>query len=127
MRKLLSVSLMALVVGVGVADHPSQAASYAGGASARCCPMPPTECGGPVAYQLQRQTVLQTVQETVYVPQQIQCERQVCETVMQPRTVTTMRNVVECGVQQVPYTVQRPVYRCVPRECRYTVQRPVSR
>ena len=91
MRKLLSVTLMTLVVGVWAAAHPAEAASYAGAASTRCCPVP-QECGGHVEYQLQRQTVLQNVPETVYETQQVTCVRDVCETVMQPRTVTTMQD-----------------------------------
>src|SRR5262249_45416208 len=126
MRRLLSVPLMALVLGAWVtADHPAEAGGYSGAASTHCSPVPP--CQGPGRDQLQRQTVLQTIQETVYVPQQVQCVREVCETVLQPRTVTTTRNVTECGVREVPYTVQRPCYRTVMRQCAYTVQRPVSR
>ena len=33
LRKLLSVALLALGIGLGVAAHPAQGASYAGGAS----------------------------------------------------------------------------------------------
>ena len=90
-------------------------------------PCPRTVAGTP-QYQLQRQTVLQNVQETVY------------ETATSPgacgpsarrscsrRTVTTVKNVVEQQVRDEPYTVQRPVYRTVPREVQYTVQRPVVR
>ena len=60
-------------------------------------------------------------------PQQVPVVRTVYETVMQPRTVTTVRNVVEQQVREEPYTVQKPVYRTVPREVQYTVQRPVTR
>ena len=35
LRKLLSVALLALGLGLGVAEHPAQGASYAGGASNR--------------------------------------------------------------------------------------------
>src|SRR5262245_35639286 len=114
-RKLLSVALLALGIGLGVAAHPAQGASYAGGASYRICPVP-QECCGHTQYQLQRQTVLQNVQETVYETQQVPCVRTVCETVMQPKTITTVRNVVEQQVREEAYTVQRPVYRTVPRE-----------
>src|SRR5271165_1743047 len=87
LRKLPLVALMALGMGLGVAARPAQAASYAGGASLRICPVP-QDCCGHVQYQLQRQTVLRNVQETVYETQQIQCVRTVCETVMQPRSST---------------------------------------
>src|SRR3954452_6538198 len=106
MRKLLSVTLIALSIGSWVTEHSAEAASYAGGASTRCCPVP-QECGGHVEYQLQRQTVLQAVQETVYESKQVCCVRDVCETVMQPRTITTIRKVAEQCVRDVPYTVQR--------------------
>ena len=94
MRKLLSVTLMALFFGAWVAEHPAEAASYAGAASTRCCPVP-QECGGHVEYQLQRQTVLRNIQETVCETKQIQCVRDVCETIMQPKTITRMRTVSE--------------------------------
>src|SRR4051795_10272891 len=110
MRKLRSVALMTLVFGAWVTEHPAEAASYAGGASTRCCPVP-QECGGHVEYQTQRQTVLQAVQETVYENQQVTSVRDVCETVMQPRTVTTMQTVSEQCVREEAYTVQRPCYR----------------
>ena len=58
MRKLLSVTLITLIFGVWGAEHPAQAASYAGAASTRCCPVT-QECSGHVDYQLQRQTCLQ--------------------------------------------------------------------
>src|SRR5436305_5169753 len=109
MRKLLSVSLMALCFGSWVAEHPAEAASYAGGASTRCCPVP-QECGGHIEYQLQRQVVLRPVTETVYETQQVNCVRNVCETVMQPRTITCMQTVAEQCVRSVPYTVQKPCY-----------------
>ena len=102
MRKLLSVTFMALVVGAWATEHPAEAASYAGGASTRCCPVP-QECAGHVEYQLQRQCVLQPVQETVYETQQLPCVREVCETVMQPRCVTTVQTVPEQCVRDVPY------------------------
>ena len=98
LRKLPSVALLALGIGLSVTAHPAQGASYAGGASYRICPVP-QECCGHTQYQLQRQTVLQNVQETVYDPQQVPVVRTVYDTVMQPRTVTTVRNVVE---QQCP-------------------------
>ena len=126
LRKLLSVALLALGIGLGATAHPAQGASYAGGASNRICPVP-QDCCGHIQYQLQRQTVLQNVQETVYDTQQVPCVRTVCETVMQPRTVTTVRNVVEEQVREEPYTIQRPVYRTIQREVHYTVQRPVTR
>src|SRR3954452_25365047 len=110
MRKLLSVTLIALSIGSWVTEHSAEAASYAGGASTRCCPVP-QECGGHVQYHLQRQTVMQNVSETVYETQQVSCVRDVCETVMQPRTVTIVKNVAEQCVRDVPYTVQKPVYR----------------
>src|SRR4051812_13004634 len=116
MRKLLSVTLLALVCGAWAAEHPAEASSYAGGASTNCCPVP-QECTGHIQYQLQMQTVLQPVQETVYEAQQVPYVREVCETVMQPRTITTVQNVSEQCVRDVPYTVQRPCYRTVPREC----------
>ena len=90
LRKLPLVALMALGMGLGVAARPAQAASYAGGASLRICPSP-QECCGHVQYQLQRQTVLQNVQETVYVTQQVPCVRTVCETVMKPVCKTCYR------------------------------------
>ena len=90
LRKLPLVALMALGMGLGVAARSAQAASYAGGASLRICPVP-QECCGHVQYQLQRQTCLKNVQETVYETQQVPCVRTVCETVMQPRTITTTR------------------------------------
>src|SRR5689334_16398048 len=90
MRKLLSVSLMALVFGLWGAEHPAQAAGYAGAASTRCCPVT-QECSGHVDYQLQRQTYLQNVQETVYETQQVTTVRDVPETVMQPKTITTIQ------------------------------------
>src|SRR5215471_14977969 len=108
LRKLTLVTFLAL--GVGVATRPAQGASYAGGASYRMCPVP-QECCGHIQYQLQRQTVLQNVQETVFETQQVPCVRTVCETVLQPRTITTVRNVVEQQVREETYTVQRPVYR----------------
>ena len=77
---------LALGMGLGVAAHPAQGASYAGGASNRICPVP-QDCCGHTQYQLQRQTVLQNVQETVYDTQQVPVVRTVYETVMQPRTV----------------------------------------
>ena len=85
LRKLPLVALMALGMGLGVAARPAQAASYAGGASMRICPVP-QECCGHVQYQLQRQTVLRNVQETVYETQQVPCMRTVvivlgCKTV----------------------------------------------
>jgi len=126
MGKLLSATLIALAVGLCATEHSAEAASYAGGASTRCCPVP-QECGGHIEYQLQRQVVLQPVTETVYETQQINCVRNVCETVMQPRTITCMETVTEQCVRSVPYTVQKPCYRTVYRQCAYTVQRPVSR
>ena len=116
LRKLPSVALLALGWGLGAAAHPAQAASYAGGASMRICPVS-QECCGHIQYQLQRQTVLQNVQETVYETQQVPCVRTVYETVLQPRTVTTVQNVVEQHVRDEPYTVQRPVYRTVCARC----------
>src|SRR5262249_17252562 len=110
LRKPLSVTLLALGVGLGVIAHPAQGASYAGGASYRICPVS-QECCGHTQYQLQRQTVLQNVQETVYDSQQVPVVRTVCETVMQPRTVNTVRDIVEHQVREEAYTVQRPVYR----------------
>ena len=86
LRKLPSVALLALGFGLSVTAHPAQGASYAGGASYRICPVP-QECSGHIQYQLQRQTVLQNVQETVYEPQQVPVVRTVYETVMQPRTI----------------------------------------
>src|SRR5690242_16839290 len=50
MGKPLSVTLMALAMGLWVTEHSAEAASYAGGASTRCCPVP-QECGGHVEYQ----------------------------------------------------------------------------
>src|SRR5947208_6672185 len=94
LRKLPLVALMALGLGLGVAARPAQASSYAGGASLRICPVP-QECCGHVQYQLERQTVMRNVSETVYETQQVPCVRTVCETVMQPKTITTVRNVVE--------------------------------
>ena len=88
MRKLLSVALMALGLGLGVAERPAQAASYAGGASTRCCPVP-QECGGHVRVSTPASDgAPERVQETVYETQQVPCVRDVCETVMQPRTIT---------------------------------------
>src|SRR5215469_14505449 len=111
LRKPLSVAILALGIGLGAAAaHPAQGASYAGGASHRICPVP-QECCGHIQYQLQRQTVLQNVQETVCETQLVPCVRTVCETVMQPRTITNVRNIVECQVREEAYTVQRPVYR----------------
>src|SRR5262245_48784463 len=104
LRKLPSVALMALGVGLCVTEHPAQGASYAGGASYRICPVS-QECCGHTQYQLQRQTVLQNVQETVYDPQQVPVVRTVCETVMQPRTVTTVRDVIEHQIREEPYTI----------------------
>src|SRR5258708_39433936 len=95
LRKLPSVALLVLGMGLSVAAHPARGASYAGGASYRICPVP-QECCGHTQFQLQRQTVLQNVQETVYDQQQVPVVRTVCETVLQPRTVTTIRNVVDC-------------------------------
>src|SRR5262249_36841385 len=95
---LRTACLATLAFGLLAAARPAEAASYAGGASTRCCPMP-QDCGGHVQYQLQRQTVLQNVQETVYESQQVSSVRDVCETVMQPRTVTTLKTVAECGVR----------------------------
>ena len=89
LRKLLTVSLVALGIGLGAAAHPAQGASYAGGSSYQLCPVP-QECCGHIEYQLQRQTVLQNVQETVYETQYVPSERTVCETVMQPRTINTV-------------------------------------
>ena len=113
-------------MGLGWPTHPAQAASYAGGASLRICPVP-QECGGHVQYQLQRQTVLRNVQETVYETQQVPCVRTVCETVMQPRTIT---DDAECGRAARP---RRGVHGQAARvshgdrEVHYTVQRPVTR
>jgi hypothetical protein len=94
LRKLPSVALLALGIGLSVTAHPAQGASYAGGASYRICPVP-QECCGHTQYQLQRQTVLQNVTETVYDQQQVPVVRTVYETTLQPKTVTTVRNVVE--------------------------------
>ncbi len=94
LRKLLTVAFLALGIGRIAVEHPAQGASYAGGASNRICPVP-QDCCGHIQYQLQRQTVLQNVQETVYETQLVPCVRTVCETVMQPRTITTVRNVVD--------------------------------
>src|SRR5690348_13818886 len=105
MRRSTSVVLFALAWGVGSVDLPTEAAGYAGAASMRYCPVS-QECAGHIQYQLQQQTVLQTCQRTIYVPEQVNTVRNVCETVMQPQTVTTMQNITECGVQEVPYTVQ---------------------
>src|SRR3974390_1730151 len=121
LRKLPLVALLALGMGLGVTARPAQAASYAGGSSLRIGPVP-QECCGHVEYQLQRQTVLQNVQETVYETQQIPCVREICETVMQPRTICTVRKVAEQCVRDVPYTVSRPVYRTAYRQVPYTVQ-----
>src|SRR5690349_6686138 len=120
MRRVQSALLMALAWGLWAVDRPAEAATYAGAASTRICPVT-EECAGHVQYQMQQQTVLRTLQETVYVPKQVTTMQTVNETVMQPRTVTTMQTVTECGVQEVPYTVQRPCYRTEMRECRYTV------
>src|SRR6516165_9197350 len=114
LKNLLSVALT-LGMGLVAVAHPAQGASYAGGASYRVCPVP-QDCCGHMQYQLQRQTVLQNVQETVYETQLVPCLRTVCETVMQPRTITNMRNIVEHHVREEAYTVQRPVYRTIPRE-----------
>ena len=97
-RKLPWLALTVLGLGLGFAAHPAQA-SYGGGASARCCPAP-QDCGGHVQYQLQRQTVLKNVQETVYETQQVPFVRNVCETVLQPKTIQTVRNVVENHVRE---------------------------
>ena len=75
-RKPLLVSLVTLACGVWAAARPAEAASYAGGASTRCCPVL-QECCGHVQYQLQRQTVLRNVQETVYESQQVTSVRNV--------------------------------------------------
>ena len=123
LRKLPSVALLALGIGLSVTAHPAQGASYAGGASYRICPVP-QECCGHTQYQLQRQTVLQNVHGDRLRPQQVPVVRTVYDTVMQPRTVTTVRNVVEQQVRDEPYTIQKPIYRTVPREVHYTVQRP---
>src|SRR3954470_17400303 len=112
MGKLLSATLIVLATGLWVTEHSAEAASYAGGASTRCCPVP-QECGGHIEYQLQRQTVIQSVPENVYETQQVSCVRDVCETVMQPRTVTSVKTVAEQCVRDVPYTVQKPVYKTV--------------
>src|SRR5947199_10665007 len=85
LRKLLSVALLALGMGLGAAAHPAQGASYAGGASHRICPVP-QECCGHIQYQLQRQTVLRNVSETVYDTQLVPCVRTVGYTVWKPRT-----------------------------------------
>ena len=77
MGKLLSALLMTLAIGSWVTEHSAEAASYAGGASTRCCPSPQMECGGHIEYQIQRQTVLKPVTETVYESQQINCVRNV--------------------------------------------------
>src|SRR5262249_38221297 len=97
MRNLLSIPLAALMFGLLAADRPAEAASYAGAASTRCCPVD-QECAGHIEYQLKRCTVLRPVQETVYENRPITVERDVCETVMQPRTVTCMQTVQQCGV-----------------------------
>src|SRR5262249_7473957 len=78
-RKLLTACLATLALGVVAAARPAEAASYAGAASTRCCPVS-QECGGHIQYQLQRQTVLQNVQETVYDTQQVPCVREACVT-----------------------------------------------
>ena len=64
LRKLLSVAILALGIGLGAAAHPARGASYAGGASHRICPVP-QECCGHIQYQLQRQTVSCTFWSTV--------------------------------------------------------------
>ena len=110
LRKLPSVALLALGIGLSVTAHPAQGASYAGGASYRICPVP-QECCGHTQYQLQRQTVLQNVTETVYDQQQVPVVRTVCETTLQPKTVTTVRNVVEQQCRDEPYTIQKPIYQ----------------
>src|SRR5580704_17323668 len=115
LRKLPSVALLALGLGLGAVEHPAQGASYAGGASNRICPVS-QECCGHTQYQQQRQTVIQNVQETVFDQQVVPVVRTVYETVLQPRSVTTMKNVVEQHVRDQPYTIQRPVYRTVPQE-----------
>ena len=81
LRKLPSVALLALGLGLGVVEHPAQGASYAGGASNRICPVS-QECCGHTQYQQQRQTVLQNVQETVYDQQEVPVVRTVYETVL---------------------------------------------
>src|SRR6478672_3291764 len=126
MRKLLSVMLISLCMGMWATAHPAEAASYAGGASHRCCPVP-QDCCGHTEYVLQRQTVLRQVCETIYESKQVPYEREVTETHLQPRTVTTFKTVAEKHVRDVPYTIQRPVYRTVMREQQYTVQRRVPR
>ncbi len=126
LRKLPSVALMALGLGLGVTEHPAQAASYAGGASMRFCPVP-QECGGHVQYQLQRQTVLQNVQETVYETQQVPCvrtsARRSCSRGPSRRCVTSSSST--SGKR--PTRCSGPCYRTVNREVHYTVQRPVTR
>ena len=84
MRKLLSVMLMSLLTGIWATAHPAEAASYAGGASHRCCPVP-QECGGHTEYMLQRQTVLKQVCETIYESKPVTVERDIHETVLQPQ------------------------------------------
>src|SRR3954451_10145885 len=108
MGKLLPVMLVTLAIGSWVTEHSAEAASYAGGASTRCCPSPQQECGGHYEYQLQRQTVLKPVTGAVFGSQQVPCVRNVCETVMQPKTITCMQTVTEQCVREVPYTVQKP-------------------
>ena len=97
LRKLPWLALLALGLGLGGVTRPAQA-SYAGGASLRICPAP-QECSGHTQYELQRQTVLRNVQETVFETQQVPYTKTVCETVMQPRTVQTVRNVVQHHVR----------------------------
>ena len=133
---------MALAIGVWVTEHPAEAASYAGGASTRCCPVP-QECCGHTEYQLQRQTVLQNVQETVYETQQVHVRprtsaRRSCSRGRSHCMQTVVEQCVRDGAVHGPaagaiarstrechYTVQRPVTRTSGRTCTYTVCRPV--
>ena len=137
LRKLPSVALLALGLGLSVTAHPAQGASYAGGASYRICPVP-QECCGHTQYQLQRQTVLQNVQETVYDTQQVpvradrlrdghaaedghngpECRR--TAGVATSRTRSSGRSTARFQ-REVHYTVQRPVTRTVWKDVTYTV------
>src|SRR4051812_49754705 len=87
MARLLSATLMALAIGSWVTEHSAEAASYAGGASTRCCQVP-QECGGHTQYQIQPQTLLPPGTEAGYATRQGNCVRHLCETGMPAQPIT---------------------------------------
>ena len=126
LRKLLSVALMALGIGAGRGRAPGGGGQLRWWCLESMLPVP-QECGGHIEYQLQRQTVLQNVPETVYETQQVPCvrtsARRSCSPGPSPPSGTSSSSAsARCPTRSSGRSTGRS-----PREVHYTVQRPVTR